>query len=539
MADDAYEIGDNVHLSNLRSGTLKFIGFVDFAEGQFYGIELDRSHKGKNDGSYGGKQYFECVPGQGLFVRIKQVKGKVKANSQREDTKSEDSSKSKKKKKEARRKTTNSHKRKPGKKRTPNTTNSETLKPTLAKGRQTKSKSKLFKLRVDNTKEESPESKQKAVDIAIDVDAQGVEFSDENTKRRAESKSPRFQLEQKELESERLAEQLEELEQQLRETRSKLEESQTKAKEAQEAAEKLEGENHKLKEQKEMLQEQIQLEREANEHAIRQLQKGQEIRQESRSRGVSVTPAPPDQDDFNKLSSSEHMRPTNLLVSLPTKSDWNLLEDKKRLSVGGAPTAMSDDEEEAGTGGTLVPKTPSTTLGEAPNSSLRAVEAWEQNVADLESHDRILVIEQSLMRPDALKEEIDYYHEVVMQQCASEDGTLIYDATWNPIRRKLTDIILFENLRAFLTHLKNKSSGGDYGNFLTQTSNRKFLVYINEEDSVSQKKLKALLRKFSVEFYVRTRSLRRVTRKKEITDQRKGSDALMPGSMMFSKMNTA
>merc|ERR1719285_334649 len=475
-------------------------------------------------------------------ARIKQLKGKVKAHGH---GKSEDSCKvtshhvhghSKKKKKETRRKTTMSHKRKPGKKRTPNTTNAD--RPTLAKGRQTKSKSKLFKLRVDHTKEESPESKRKAADLAIDVDAEErcVAFSDESKKRTAESKSPRFLLEQKELECERLAERLEELEQQLQESKSKLEESQKKAKEAQEAAEKLEGENQKLKEQNESLEEQIKLEREANEHAI------QEIRQESRSRGVSVTPAPPDQDDFNKLSSSElspNMRPAHLLVSLPTKSDWNLLEDKKRLSVGGAPTAMSDDEEEAGTGGTLVPKTPITTLGESANSSVRAVEAWEQNVADLESHDRILVIEQSLMRPDALKEEIDYYHEVVMQQCASEDGTLIYDATWNPIRRKLTDIILFENLRAFLTHLKNKSSGGDYGTFLTQTSNRKFLVYINEEDSVSQKKLKALLRKFSVEFYVRTRSLRRVTRKKETTDKRKGSDALMPGSMMFSKMNTA
>merc|ERR1719285_1323245 len=173
---------------------------------------------------------------------------------------------------------------------------------------------------------------------------------------------------------------------------------------------------------------------------------------------------------------------------------------------------MSDDEEEAGTGGTLVPKTPITTLGESANSSVRAVEAWEQNVADLESHDRILVIEQSLMRPDALKEEIDYYHEVVMQQCAAEDGTLIYDATWNPIRRKLTDIILFENLRSFLTHLKNKSSIGDYySNYLSQTTNRKTVMYISENDTVSHRKLSQLFRKFQVEFYKRGRSLRRVS----------------------------
>merc|ERR1719285_364337 len=99
-------------------------------------------------------------------ARIKQLKGKVKAHGH---GKSEDSCKvtshhvhghSKKKKKETRRKTTMAHKRKPGKKRTPNTTNAD--RPTLAKGRQTKSKSKLFKLRVDHTKEESPESQEKS-----------------------------------------------------------------------------------------------------------------------------------------------------------------------------------------------------------------------------------------------------------------------------------------------------------------------------------------------------------------------------------------
>eukprot|EP00929_Paragymnodinium_shiwhaense_P083946 TRINITY_DN44861_c0_g1_i1.p1 TRINITY_DN44861_c0_g1~~TRINITY_DN44861_c0_g1_i1.p1 ORF type:complete len:1732 (-),score=378.13 TRINITY_DN44861_c0_g1_i1:454-5649(-) len=49
-------------------GTVRFVGQVPFAEGTFYGVELDDA-VGKNDGTVKGIKYFSCPPNHGIFVR--------------------------------------------------------------------------------------------------------------------------------------------------------------------------------------------------------------------------------------------------------------------------------------------------------------------------------------------------------------------------------------------------------------------------------------------------------------------------------------
>ncbi|KAI8375811.1 hypothetical protein BD560DRAFT_391990 [Blakeslea trispora] len=53
-------------------GTVVFIGHVNFAEGIWVGVELDR-RVGKNDGSVDGHRYFTCSPNRGVFVRPEDV----------------------------------------------------------------------------------------------------------------------------------------------------------------------------------------------------------------------------------------------------------------------------------------------------------------------------------------------------------------------------------------------------------------------------------------------------------------------------------
>ena len=50
---------------------------VEFAEGDWYGVELDEGFEGRNDGSYEGKQYFECKAGQGVFLQGRNFRGLV------------------------------------------------------------------------------------------------------------------------------------------------------------------------------------------------------------------------------------------------------------------------------------------------------------------------------------------------------------------------------------------------------------------------------------------------------------------------------
>ncbi|KAI7894160.1 uncharacterized protein EV154DRAFT_499511 [Mucor mucedo] len=56
----------------LTVGTVMFIGRVNFSEGIWIGVELDR-RVGKNDGSVNGHRYFTCSPNRGVFVRPEDV----------------------------------------------------------------------------------------------------------------------------------------------------------------------------------------------------------------------------------------------------------------------------------------------------------------------------------------------------------------------------------------------------------------------------------------------------------------------------------
>ncbi|XP_078503646.1 CAP-Gly domain-containing linker protein 4 isoform X2 [Lissotriton helveticus] len=72
-------IGSRVLVVGQRMGTVRFYGETSFAPGFWYGIELDKPH-GKNDGSVGGVQYFNCPPKHGIFAppsRVQRISGSL------------------------------------------------------------------------------------------------------------------------------------------------------------------------------------------------------------------------------------------------------------------------------------------------------------------------------------------------------------------------------------------------------------------------------------------------------------------------------
>jgi len=68
-----YQIHDHVLLKDKRSGIIQFCGRVKFARGEWYGITLDDSFTGKNDGQVKGKRYFKCAKNKGVFIKKEKI----------------------------------------------------------------------------------------------------------------------------------------------------------------------------------------------------------------------------------------------------------------------------------------------------------------------------------------------------------------------------------------------------------------------------------------------------------------------------------
>ncbi|ETO30236.1 hypothetical protein RFI_06887, partial [Reticulomyxa filosa] len=64
------EINDRVRTIRGKTGVVRYVGKVDFAEGILIGVELDRWSPNGNDGSVKNHLYFECTPGRGYFTRL-------------------------------------------------------------------------------------------------------------------------------------------------------------------------------------------------------------------------------------------------------------------------------------------------------------------------------------------------------------------------------------------------------------------------------------------------------------------------------------
>ena len=68
-----FHVGDRVLVGGVKPGVIAFLNTTQFAKGVWAGIILD-SFDGKNNGSVGGVQYFECEPNRGLFSKPEKLK---------------------------------------------------------------------------------------------------------------------------------------------------------------------------------------------------------------------------------------------------------------------------------------------------------------------------------------------------------------------------------------------------------------------------------------------------------------------------------
>ena len=64
------ELGQSVIVgrSDPAPGTVRYVGAVAFAEGEWVGIEMETRGVGRHDGVVGGVRYFQCAGGRGVFV---------------------------------------------------------------------------------------------------------------------------------------------------------------------------------------------------------------------------------------------------------------------------------------------------------------------------------------------------------------------------------------------------------------------------------------------------------------------------------------
>ncbi|MFT7812984.1 kinesin-like protein KIF13B isoform X2 [Arapaima gigas] len=69
---DWMKVGACVTVGGGKSGTVRYVGPADFADGIWVGVELD-TPSGKHSGSVGGRQYFQCRPGYGVLLRPDKV----------------------------------------------------------------------------------------------------------------------------------------------------------------------------------------------------------------------------------------------------------------------------------------------------------------------------------------------------------------------------------------------------------------------------------------------------------------------------------
>jgi len=69
----ALRVDQRVTWSGKHAGTVRYVGPVTFAAGEFVGVELDDA-AGRHDGSFMGESYFECEFGKGIFSQASMLK---------------------------------------------------------------------------------------------------------------------------------------------------------------------------------------------------------------------------------------------------------------------------------------------------------------------------------------------------------------------------------------------------------------------------------------------------------------------------------
>ena len=68
----SFALGTRVRVNGTLVGTLRYYGWVAFADGLWIGVQLNK-RCGRNDGAVDGQRYFSCLEGYGLFVRPERV----------------------------------------------------------------------------------------------------------------------------------------------------------------------------------------------------------------------------------------------------------------------------------------------------------------------------------------------------------------------------------------------------------------------------------------------------------------------------------